>query len=108
MKEEFITIENESKIYQIKEDDILSVSVDSKIVTFELEDNRKISKYSSLCKIIEEFPKLTRIDKNCAVNSDKIIEIMKKENIAILSNKKKYHVSRRNIYKFRSWRKNDR
>ena len=108
MKEKFITIENETKIRQIKEEDILSVSVDSKIVSFELENGETISKTVTLINILEDFDNFIQITKSSAVNQNKIYEIMKKERVVILTNKKEYHVSRRNMSKIRSGRQNDR
>lgn len=94
-------IENDSKIHFVYKEDILAISVDSKIISLLLENGNVIYKTSTLKRVLELLPEFIQINRSCAVNKKKIIEISKKTRIIKLKNNKTYNVSVRQMPKLR-------
>jgi DNA-binding LytR/AlgR family response regulator len=101
MRNGIIKIENESKIYFVNKDDIMSISVDSNLVGFYLENGDAIYKTASLQVALELLPEFVQINRNCAINVNKIKELSKKTRTIKLKNDKTYKVSARQMPKLR-------
>lgn len=97
MKGNIIVIKTETKIYRINKDEIFSVTVDSGIVGFVLENNEVINKSNSLKKTLEELTDFVRINNNTVVNVMYIREFCKKSRTLVLTNKEIHKVSVRKV-----------
>ena len=101
MNDDFIIIENESKVYRIKKNEIFSIEVNSGILTFRIDDGRKLTKTMTLKKGLEILPCFIKIYRNIAINKHRIKEICKTNRMIRLDNNVEFNVSSRNISKIR-------
>jgi DNA-binding LytR/AlgR family response regulator len=97
MLDDFITIENETKIKRLSKGQITYISVESGITTFYTDNGESFSKAMSLKNAITLLSGyFVRVNRNCAINKHKVKEIDKRNRAVTLTDKSVHIISVRN------------